>query len=55
VHAAIYKLALEAVAQGKDLTEANFYLCSVCGHIELGKPPAVCPICNVKADKFIQV
>jgi rubrerythrin len=55
VHAAIYMLALEAVAQGKDLAETNFYLCPVCGHIELGNPPAVCPICGVKADKYIQV
>jgi rubrerythrin len=55
VHAQLYKLALEAVSQGKDLTETNFYLCPVCGHIEMGKPPAVCPICNVKGDKYIQV
>mgnify|MGYP001767285013 FL=1 len=55
VHAQIYKMALEAVAQGKDLTETNFYLCPLCGHIELGAPPAVCPICGVKADKFVQV
>ena len=55
VHAQLYKLALEAVAQGKDLTETKFYLCPVCGHIELGNPPAVCPICNVKGEKYIQV
>ena len=55
VHAQIYKLALEAVSQGKDLAEVNFYLCPLCGHIELGQPPAVCPICGVKADKFVQV
>lgn len=55
VHAQLYKLALEAVTQGKDLTETSFYLCPVCGHIELGNPPAACPICGVKGDKFIQV
>jgi rubrerythrin len=55
VHARLYKLALEAVAQGKDLAEAKFYLCPVCGHIELGNPPAVCPICGVKGEKYIQV
>jgi rubrerythrin len=55
IHANLYKLALEAVAQGKDLTETNFYLCPVCGHIELGNPPDVCPICGVKKDKFIQI
>ena len=55
VHAALYKLALEAVAQGKDLSEANIYLCPVCGHIELGKPTSPCPICGSKAEAFVQV
>jgi rubrerythrin len=55
VHAALYKLALEAVAQGKDLSEANIYLCPVCGHIELGKPPENCPICGLKGERFIQI
>jgi rubrerythrin len=55
VHAALYKLALEAVSQGKDLAETNFYLCPVCGHIELGKPPATCPICNLKGEKYVQI
>ena len=55
VHAQLYKLALEAVSQGKDLAETKFYLCPVCGHIELGNPPAVCPICALKGEKYIQV
>ncbi|HOW69207.1 MAG TPA: rubrerythrin family protein [Phycisphaerae bacterium] len=55
VHAELYKRALKAVEQGQDLTETSFYLCPICGHIEIGKPPASCPICGAKADKFIQV
>jgi rubrerythrin len=55
VHARIYTLALEAVKQGKDLTEVEFYLCPVCGYIEIGKPGDVCPICKTKADKFVQI
>jgi rubrerythrin len=55
VHAQLYKAALEAVAQGKDLAETKFYLCPVCGHIELGNPPDACPICGVKGDKYVQV
>jgi len=55
IHARLYQMALEAVAQGKDLTETGFYLCPVCGHIELGAPPAACPICGAKAEKFQQV
>jgi len=55
VHAKLYKLALEAVAQGRDLSETKFYLCPVCGHIEFGTPPATCPICGTKGEKFSQV
>ncbi len=51
VHAKLYALALEAVKQGKDL-EAEFYLCPVCGYIEMGKPTEPCPICGAKPEKF---
>jgi rubrerythrin len=55
VHAELYKKALEAVSSGNDLDETSFYLCPICGHIEVGKAPDSCPICGTKADKFIQV
>jgi rubrerythrin len=55
VHARLYRLALEAAKQGKDLTETEFYLCPVCGHIEFGKPPATCPVCGAKGDKYVKV
>ena len=54
VHAKIYKMALEAVARGEDFAE-EFYLCPVCGHIELGAPPENCPICGAKGKVFLQV
>lgn len=54
VHAKIYKMALEAIQKGEDFAEA-FYLCPVCGHIELGTPPESCPICGAKGEKFVQV
>ena len=55
VHARLYKLALEAATRGEDLTETDFYLCPVCGHIEFGKPAEACPICGAKASAFVQV
>ena len=54
VHAELYKRAIEAVAQGKDLTEVQFYLCPICGHIEFGAPPETCPICGTAAARFVQ-
>jgi len=55
VHARLYQLAREAVSNGKDLEVNDFYLCPVCGFIELGSPPEKCPICNLKAEKFILI
>lgn len=55
VHAELYKKALEAVEQGKDLAEAGFYLCPVCGNIEFGTPAENCPICGTKKDRFVAV
>jgi rubrerythrin len=55
VHAKLYQKALEAARQGKDLAETKFYLCPVCGYIELGSPPDTCPICGALADEFVQV
>ena len=55
VHASLYTLALQAVQQGKDLTETEFYLCPVCGRIEFGKPTEACPTCHTKPDKFILI
>jgi rubrerythrin len=55
VHAKLYQMALEALLQGKDLTELNFYLCPVCGNIEIGKAPDACPICGAKGEKFVKM
>jgi rubrerythrin len=52
IHAKIYKMALEAVKAGKDLT-VEFYLCPTCGYIEMGKPEKPCPICGAKPEKFV--
>ncbi len=55
VHAKLYQCALDAVSQGRDLQETKFYLCPVCGHIELGNPPENCPICGTKGSRFLLV
>lgn len=55
VHAKLYKMALDAVKEGKDLTGVSFYLCPFCGNIEIGEAPEACPICGAKKDRFVQV
>ena len=55
VHAQIYTKALQAVKEGKDLDESNFYLCPICGFIELGAPPEKCPVCGAAKQVFCQI
>jgi rubrerythrin len=52
VHAKLYQQALEAVAEGNDLA-TDFFLCPVCGYIELGKAPEACPVCGAKGERFV--
>ncbi|WP_071705310.1 rubrerythrin family protein [Murdochiella vaginalis] len=53
VHAKMFGIAKDAVAQGKDLTvEDAVYLCPVCGFVALSKEEN-CPICGCAAAKFI--
>ena len=55
VHARLYSLALEAINQGKDLHVSEFYLCPVCGYIEMGTPPEKCPVCGALGKKFVLI
>ncbi len=55
VHAKLYAMALDAVKGGKDLAAEAFYLCPVCGNVELGKAPAACPICGCRGDRFQKI
>lgn len=55
VHAKIYTKALEAVKNGIDMDVTEFYLCPVCGYIELGAAPEKCPVCGAKQALFVQV
>jgi rubrerythrin len=55
VHAELYKRALAAVGEGKDLAVPRFFLCPICGHIEFGAPPEKCPVCGVAKTKYIEV
>jgi rubrerythrin len=55
VHAKLYAAALEAVRQGKDLESVDFYYCPACGYIEIGTPTDPCPICGIKADRFVKM
>ncbi len=52
VHAAIYAKALEAVKNNRDMDISEFYLCPICGFIEMGKVTALCPVCGALPKVF---
>lgn len=55
VHAEIYTKALEAVKAGVDMDVSDFYLCPICGYIELGEAPEKCPVCGALTKVFEKV
>jgi len=54
-HILLSNIFEDAWKQGKDLEITEFYLCPVCGYIELGAAPEECPICGVKGSKFVLI
>ena len=54
VHAALYAAAKEAVAGGKDISDAPVWVCAVCGFTGEGEAPERCPVCGAVRTKFKQ-
>lgn len=52
VHEALYKIAAEALASGKDIEPNKLYICPVCGYLEYGSAPETCPVCGAKGSVF---
>lgn len=52
VHARLYKDALDNL--GSKETNGAYFLCPVCGYIEKGSAPEICPICKAKGSVFKQ-
>ena len=52
VHAELYT---QALADTDAFAEAEFYICSVCGHTQDGQPTDKCPICGAPAKSYVAV
>ena len=52
IHSDMYGDAKAAAEAGEDIDIAEVYICPVCGFPHIGEPPARCPVCNVKRDRF---
>ncbi|MEA3283862.1 MAG: rubrerythrin family protein [Synergistota bacterium] len=49
VHAELYKRALDHLS---DKRAVDYYLCTVCGHIEEGAAPDKCPVCGASSKAY---
>ena len=53
IHAALYTAALEA--DSDTFADADFYICSVCGHTMDGEATEKCPICGAAPKAYKKV
>ncbi|MBC17475.1 Rubrerythrin [Pseudodesulfovibrio profundus] len=53
IHAQLYTEALEA--DDDKFAEADFYICSVCGHTQDGEATEKCPICGAAPSAYHKV
>ena len=55
IHHGYFEEALAAVRDGKQLEEATYYVCQVCGNTVTGQPPEQCPVCGALTSAFREV
>ncbi|MFX1397287.1 MAG: rubrerythrin family protein [Promethearchaeota archaeon] len=55
IHHELYKKALKAAEEGKDLEKKDIHICPVCGYTHEGKLPVKCPVCGVPKEKFKKI
>jgi rubrerythrin len=55
IHHGLFTAALDAVAAGRDLTDAKISVCALCGHTVIGDVPDHCPVCNARAEKYSEI
>jgi rubrerythrin len=52
IHLGLYRRAAADLSSGKDIAQADYYVCPVCGFTMEGDPPEVCPVCGAKHALF---
>jgi rubrerythrin len=52
IHAALYKQALESLG---DNSEADYYVCALCGNTVENGAPEKCPICGASKSEFMKI
>jgi len=51
-HAQLFKKALETL---EGMSQADLYICTICGYATEGTPPDICPVCKASKEFFKMV
>jgi rubrerythrin len=54
VHAGLFRKAIAELRKDID-TDADFYVCRVCGYTSENEPPDECPVCKSKKQAFRKI
>lgn len=54
-HESLYSEALETIRSGKDLPQHIYFVCQVCGNLEVDSLPKSCPVCGNPEEVFQEV
>ncbi len=54
IHGELYKKAIKALDQNKDIEEKEFFVCQICGYTT-EEAPDVCPVCGASKEKFKKI
>jgi rubrerythrin len=52
IHQKLFRQALQKLEAGEDVSDADYYICPVCGYPAISEVPENCPICHTPKDKF---
>ncbi|MBF0159278.1 MAG: rubrerythrin family protein [Magnetococcales bacterium] len=55
IHSDLYRQAIAALEQGKDLDHELLHICGVCGHTVWGEAPDQCPVCGAKHSAYQKI
>lgn len=52
-HQGQFREALIQIEAGSDISEQKYFICQVCGQLELGEAPENCPVCKAPKTSFM--
>lgn len=54
IHRKLYSKYLKILDKNQEFESIDIYVCQICGNVELGNAPNVCPICDHSSKFFIK-